>query len=699
LGATSCSLPPVDLEEAKPLALRTTIRAADGSRLARLFKQNRALVPLERAPSHLIDAVLSAEDARYFEHTGWDLKSMIRAALVNLKEGSVVQGGSTITQQYVKNTFFTAPSRTLQRKARELRIAIEVERRYSKQDILEQYLNTVYFGEGAYGIKAASETYFGHGLARLLPEQSALLASLIKSPARYDPREHPRRALMRRNYILDRMAALGKITPKSASRLRRNPIEVTPDPPHVATRQPYFVEAVERELLADRRLGPTEHERARSVWRGGLQIDSTLVPRLQREAENAVASVLDRPGDPSAALVAIRPSTGAIVAMVGGEDWSASQVNLALGREGGGSGRQPGSAFKPIVASTAMEAGIPLSTAYESSPAVFTIPGGEPWVVGNYEGTDYGLMPLDEALIRSVNGVYARLALELGAGQIKSQAKLMGVKAHLPAYPSIALGGAEVSVLDMATAYATLANQGTYVEPTTIASIKLPTGETLRPDQEITQEVVSAGNSYLLTKVLEQVIERGTGVAADIGRPAAGKTGTTNNYADAWFVGYTPQLVAAVWVGYPEGAIPMTSVHGIRVAGGTLPAAIWQSFMTQAHAPWPVKDFRLPTNDLVTVEIDPATGLLAAPWCPGVEKEMLEQLAPTEYCPAPPSPSPEAAPSPEPSPKASPKDADGKDQDEEKKQGGTKAKPSPEPSPTDKPKPSPSPTGKNSSDS
>ena len=690
VAGSACSLPPVDLKDERPLALRTTIRAADGTMLARFFKQNRALVPLNRVPDSLVSSVLAAEDARFFAHEGYDLKSIARAALVNLKAGEVVEGASTITQQYVKNTYFRRAPRTLERKARELRLAIEVEGSYSKEEILERYLNTVYFGEGAYGVKAAAETYFGHGVSKLTVVKSALLAALIKSPALYDPREHPARARARRDYVLRRLVRLGFLGHGRARKLRRAGLGVPEKPPRIADREPYFVEAVKRELLSDPRLGRRERERAATVWRGGLQIETTLDPELQKAAGDAVAAVLNQPGDPEAAVVAIRPQTGQIVAMIGGRDWSASQVNLALGTAGGGSGRQPGSSFKPLVAATALEAGIPLDAQYESSPAVFTLPSGEAWPVRNSEGTAGGLLPLDEALIRSVNGVFARLILQLGAGQIATQARAMGIEAEVPPYPSIALGGVDVSVLDMAAAYATLANNGTSVEPTTIREVRLPSGEVLVPDQRRVVGVVAPGNAYLLTKVMEQVIERGTGTAADIGRPAAGKTGTTNNYADAWFVGYTPDLVAAVWVGYPQGLIPMTSVHGLRVSGGTLPAQIWQRFMYQAHEKLPIRAFELPQGELVTVAIDPATGLLAAPWCPGESREMLRQLVPTEYCPEPP---PEPAPLPVVTPPPSPRPKkEGPKSDDPTGGGDPQPEPSPKPSASSPPKPSPSPS-------
>jgi len=689
LLAGACSLAPVDLRNERTLAVRTTIVASDGTFLARLFEQNRVLVDADEIPAVLEQAVLAAEDSRFYEHPGYDLRSIARAAIVNLDKGEVTQGGSTITQQYVKNTFFREAPRTFKRKARELRLAIEIERRYTKEEILDRYLNTVYLGQGAYGVKVAAKIYFGRGLSTMTIPEAALLAGVIKAPSFYDPREHPKRARERRNFVIGRMLAINQIDAAQAAKARRAPLGVTPDPPRTRTRQPYFVEAVKREIMKDRRFGGTEIARARNLYKGGLRIETTLEPGLQAAAERAIENNLDLPGDPEASLVAIRPSTGAIVAMVGGRDWNASQVNLALGKEGGGSGRQPGSSFKPIVAATALEQGISLETRFAAGPANFLLADGSTWTVHNSEGTAGGFLPLGEATVRSVNGVYARLALQLGPGSIVNQARLMGVRSKLPAYPSIALGSAQVSVLDMATAYATLANDGTAIEPTTIKQVTAGNGEIIKPNQEIVPEAVSPGNAYLLTKVLEQVIERGTGQAANIGRPAAGKTGTTNDYNDAWFAGYTPDLAVAVWVGYRYPR-PMTNVHGIRVSGGTFPAQIWRDFMLEAHRNLPVRRFKLPQSDVVTVSIDPITGLLAAPWCPGEPKTMLRQLVPTEYCPPPPPPpvpTVPALPTPTPtgkngrSPEPTPTDS-----------GRPNATPEPSPSgdktPTPKPKPS-----------
>lgn len=644
----SCSLQPIDLTARKPLALRTTIRAAGGSRLARIYKPaaNRKLIPLSRVPQPLQDAVLAAEDARFYEHPGYDLRSIARAALENLEEGEIVQGGSTITQQYVKNVYFRKPERTFERKARELRIAIELERTYSKRHILNLYLNTVYLGEGAYGIGAAAETYFRRPVRDLRLARSALLAALIKAPAIYNPRDHPGRALERRNYVLGRMAELGMISRARARRATRSGLGVTAKPPRLSWREPYFVEAVKRELLDEPLLGVTPNERANNLYRGGLDVETTLVPRLQRAAEEAVARTLNQRGDPGAALVAIEPASGRIVAMVGGRDWNESQVNLALGAEGGGSGRQPGSSFKPIAAAAALETGASIDRLYESAPGVFRLADGSTWAVSNAEGGGSEVVSIYDALVDSINGVFARLSLDIGPDRIATQAALMGVRSELPHYPSIALGAAEVSVLDMATAYATIANGGTYVEPSTIERITFRDGRASTPLREEVPEVIAGGNVYLLNEALQDVVTEGTGQLAYFGRPVAGKTGTTDDYADAWFVGYTPDLVAAVWVGYPQGRVPMTNVHGITVFGGTFPAIIWREFMKVATRDTPARGFDFPRDDIVKVEIDPETGLLAAPWCPGPKQRLLVRFVPGTVC----RPEPVVAPDPADSP-------------------------------------------------
>jgi len=495
-----------------------------------------------------------------------------------------------------------------------------------------------------------------------------LLAAVIKAPAIYDPRSHPERALRRRNYVLARMVDLNMIRASAAKRARRSPLGLSPRPPRLSIKQPYFVEAVKREVLADARMGATSAERANALYRGGLQIRTTLRPGIQRAAETAVDAILDRPGDPEAALVAIDPSNGHIVAMVGGRDWDRSQVNLALGTAGGGSGRQPGSAMKPIAVAAALESGMSIDEKYESSGASFYLPDGSTWNVNNAEGRGSGELSIYEGLVGSVNGVFARLSLDIGPDAIATQARLMGVTAKLPQYPAIALGASEVSVLDMASAYATFANGGTYIEPTTIREVRTAIGDVMGPEQETSPLVVTPGNVFVLTKAMQDVIKRGTGRAAFIDRPAAGKTGTTDDYADAWFVGFTPDLVAAVWVGYPEGRISMPGI-----SGGTVPAAIWRTFMLRALDGVPPTRFAPKSDDLVTVEIDPESGLLAAKWCPGERRRVLRQFVPATTCPAP-VPAEDTDLERENPPRA--------EKDDEEKEDGKDETPLPEPEPT-----------------
>ncbi|MGH2811174.1 MAG: transglycosylase domain-containing protein [Actinomycetota bacterium] len=686
LGASACLRPPIiEPPAAKPLSARSRILAADGTLLATLFTENRVPVDLEDLPRSLIDAVVAAEDQRFWSHPGFDGKSIVRAAIANTRARKAIQGGSTITQQYMKNYYFPIDRpKTFQQKIREAELAWKLEQEHSKEELLEMYLNTVYFGSGAYGVRAAAEEYFGKPVEALTLAESALLAGLIRSPERANPRRQPEAAIVRRNHVLLRMKALGTLTAREASAASAGPLLLA-NPPTRSIVEPHFVEYVKQSVLSDPAFGRDEEARANLLYRGGVDIYTSLDLRIQAAARRAVAETLDRPGDPEAAVVVLDPQTGKVVALIGGRDFSTSQVNLALGTRGGGSGRQPGSAFKAIVLAAAFEDGIRPSAVYSATPPTIRVSENETWRPNNYEGSGYGPMNLVRATALSVNAVFARLGMDVGPGRVRETAERMGITTPLSAHPSISLGTEEVSVLEMASAFGTLANYGVYMPSTPIVKVRMRGGDTTEPTGEF-RRALDPGVAWMVTDVMTNVLTSGTGRRAQIGRPAAGKTGTSQEHADAWFVGYTPELVAAVWVGHPSGRISMHNVHGVRVAGGTFPAMIWKRVMEDALAGKPVSLFELPESDLITVDIDPYSGLLWNPYCAGRQTvQVLKQLAPTYTCPSPPPAPPDPSPAASPTPRSSPLPKPSPSPDSE-------PEPSPSPSGSAKPKPSPSPS-------
>lgn len=658
--ASACVRPPTVITPAAgQVPLRTRVLAADGSELATLFTENREPVALEGISQHLIDATIAAEDQRFWTHKGFDIKGIARAAIANLSRHKVVQGASTITEQYVKNIYFPKDrQRTFAQKVKEAEIAWKLESRMTKRQILERYLNTIYFGDGTYGVAAAAEDYFAKPPGTLTVAEGALLAGMIRSPEAHDPRRFGDRAVKRRNHVLLRMRALNMIDEATYRSALGEPLTIAPNS-NFESREPYFVDFLKSYVLKDPAFGFDEAERAAFLYRSGATIRTTLDPKMQAIARRSIDKILDRPGDPEAALVAIEPKTGHIVAMIGGRDFKASQVNLATGRLGGGLGRQPGSSFKPFVLATAIEDGKTPGSVYSSDPPSIRVSRTEVWRPQNNEGHGGGPMTLETAMIYSVNAVYARLGFDVGPARVAATAKRMGIDTSiLTPRPSIALGSEEVSVLEMASAYSTLADLGVHIQPSPIAAINAyKDAPLLRPKL---QRVLDPGTAYLVTDVLTKVITMGTGTRAQLDRPAAGKTGTSQDYTDAWFVGYTPDLVTAVWVGYPQGAIPMRDVHGIRVFGGTFPAMIWHDFMQQSLAGTAPSAFEVPSSDVIDVDIDPATGLLAGPYCSGRQTiRILRQLAPTTTCPSPPAGPPSPSPvtstvTPEASPSAQP---------------------------------------------
>jgi penicillin-binding protein 1A len=610
--------------------------------------ENRTLVPLAAVPPLVQRAVIAIEDERFYQHHGVDFKAILRAAIANAKAGAIVQGGSTIAEQLVKNTI-TGSDRTLANKIRQAELAYGLEDRYPKAQILGLYLNTVYFGEGAYGIQAAANTYFSVGASQLSLTQGATLAGLIQAPSLFDPVFAPEAALGRRNVVLTRMRDLGNISAATYAQAVRSPLGLATTPASApsgaAGAASYFVDYVKNWFLGDPRFGATRADRYDLLFKGGLRIYTTIDLHLQALADRAVKTILVSKADPHAAMTVIDPTTGEIRAMVGGRGFSSkdpiAQVNLASGQ--GGTGRQPGSAFKPFTLVTAMEHGISPQQIYAAPPTIqIPLSNGKTWDLGNFEGQSYGSMSLEQATIESVNTVYAQVVEQVGPARVVATAHRMGIESPLDAVPSITLGTSEVNTVEMASAYGTLATLGYHVQPTAVSKITNAAGRVLYQANEEPRLVVDPGIASSVDRILQEVIQQGTGVQANIGRPAAGKTGTTQDNKDAWFVGFTPQLVAAVWVGFPQPA-PMVAprVRIPVVLGGTWPAEIWHAFMTNATRDLPPLDFTTPEAHYVTVVVDVTRGCLPNRYTPPQDIQPVQYVTgtePTTICTEPDSP-------------------------------------------------------------
>ncbi|MDP8992059.1 MAG: PBP1A family penicillin-binding protein [Actinomycetota bacterium] len=564
------------------LSQNSSVYARDGSLLAVLHaEENRSPVPLDRVPKPVVDAILDMEDDHFWSHRGVNARSALRALVTNVQSGQVRQGGSTITQQLVKNSLLT-PEKRVDRKVKEAVLAMRLEKSLTKHEILERYLNAVYFGNGAYGVQAAAETYFNTDVEKLTEGQAALLAGIIRNPVGYDPVRHPGPARSRRDLALDRMVAHGHLSREAAAELKATqlPVKVfTPLPPP----NDYFVEEVKQRLLSDERLGETAQERYNAVFKGGLRIHTTLDPRMQREAEQRRNEVLPptlTKGRFTSSLVSVEPSTGYVRAMVAGDDFGTAKYNLATQGM-----RQPGSSFKAYVLLAAIEAGYnPNDIVDGNSPCTIKAPGFAPYTPGNYEGSAGGMMSLTDATARSVNCAYARIGVDIGLDKVVDMASRLGLpKKRLEPYPSISLGAEEATPLEMASAYATIASDGMYHEPRFVEKVVDRNGKVVFEGPDKGKRAVTPETARVATSVLRSVVERGTGTRARVpGRQVAGKTGTSQEYENAWFVGFTPQLATAVWMGSPVGNVPMKNVGGTRVVGGSYPARIWSAFMEKA---------------------------------------------------------------------------------------------------------------------
>ena len=603
----------------QPLAQTSFVYAADGTLLTELHAvEDRVVLPTSEIPRSIRNAVVAIEDRRFYLHHGIDGRAILRAAYVDVQTGEITEGGSTITQQLVKN-IYTGDERSIARKLSEASLAWQLEDELSKDQILTRYLNTVYFGRGAYGVQAAARTFFGKDASDLDLARSALLAGLITSPGHFDPYEHPQRAIGRRDVVLRLMSQLGMISREQRRGAQRQPVHLLQTRDDATGADPYFLDYLKEWFLSDPTFGVTREDRYRSLFTGGLRIHTTLQPSVQAAAQRAVDSVLAYPIDPSAAVTVIDPRTGSVVAMVGGDvrdyrhDRGVGRVNLATAA--GGTGRQSGSAFKPFALVTALDMGISPDEVFPA-PASITLPAGrgQEWHVTNAEGAGYGNLSLRDATIDSVNTVYAQLIERLGPKRVVDTAERMGLRccakvsnprhALLP-YPSAVLGSNEVNTLEMATAYGTLATGGLRRDPLPASRIADAHGVTIWKADTTATRVLDPQIAAEANGILGDVVLYGTGTAANIGRPQIGKTGTAMDHSDAWFVGAIPQLVAAVWVGYPRGQIPMEPPRSrITVFGGTWPAQIWRLLMLDAARGLPAMGFPDPDVGFVSVTVD-----------------------------------------------------------------------------------------------
>jgi penicillin-binding protein 1A len=576
---------------------RSTIYAADGSVLATLYlDENRKIVGLRKVAPVTRQAVLAIEDDGFYDHGAINVPSVFRAMVANLIAGRITQGGSTITQQLVKNAVIGTAEQTFARKFQEAALAIRMERRYSKDQILEMYLNEVYFGNGVYGIGTAAQYYFQVSVEKLDLGQSALLAGLISAPEDYNPVSHPNVAMRRRNQVLDRMAELGWADQGKVERAKRQPLGLAKTAGQTGqVVPPFFVYYITQSILENDggrfdAFGKTYKQRKHTLFQGGLKIHTTLRPDWQRYAQEAVnaSSAIDQTKGPDVSLVSVDVRTGAIRTILSGKDYRRDELDLVWhGR------RQTGSAFKPFTLVAAFQNGFTPAKVYSSkSPFCSSLWQSETGCVSNAEGAgDQGYIDLWTATEDSVNVVFAQLALDVGAGAIVEAARTMGVTAPLSAVPSITLGTIDVSTLDMASGYSTLANNGVHCQPFAITSVELPDGRKLYQHHPQCRRAIDPAIAHLVTAMLQRVVCCGTGTAANIGRPIAGKTGTAQDYTNVYFAGYTPQVATAVWVGFPQGQVPMDSYYGHSVFGGTLAAPIWHSFMVKAVAGMPVEGF------------------------------------------------------------------------------------------------------------
>lgn len=598
-------VPQLDSLENLHLVAATQVFDDQGQLISKLFEENRVVVPLRHMSPYIAEAIIANEDSRFYTHIGVDPIGIIRAIVVNLQAGGLVEGGSTLTQQLAKNMFLTQ-ERTFTRKLKEFFLAILIERKFSKQEILEAYLNQVYFGEGAYGVETASQVYFGKHASELTLGESALLAGLPRGPNLYSPYVDQKAAVERRNVVLTGMVKEGYVSPEDADQVRQTPILLTGKKKR-GIQASYFLDYIAKELV--------ERYGANRVYKGGLKIYTTLHSKTQQEAEAVL-------GQYQGAVFALDPRTGYIKAMVGGKNYQESQLNRVLVEV-----RQPGSAFKPFVYAVAMNEGLMSNSIVIDQP--INIRGYAPQ---NYDKKFHGPVTLKKALRLSINIVAVKLGQQIGMEKVLALAKNMGISTLVAEDDNLAtaLGGLTqgVSLFELATAYTGFANGGIVSKPVAILKVLDENGQVLEEGQMVQHAVLSPEVAYILTNMMQGVIENGTGTTANIGRPAAGKTGTTDGYETAWFMGYTPELLVGIYIGN-DNRTPV-GISGTEVAG------LWGKMMVKILANSPKVDFLIPPTIITNVPICTASGKAATPSCKEIEySAFVKGYQPTVINPPP----------------------------------------------------------------
>ncbi|MBS4024802.1 MAG: PBP1A family penicillin-binding protein [Clostridia bacterium] len=598
----------------------STVIDVNGQTIAAIFEENRIPVPIEDVSPYLLKAIIAIEDHRFLQHRGVDLQAIARAFVRNIQAGATVEGGSTITQQTAK-VLFLSPERTYSRKIKELLLTFQLERQFTKKEILEKYVNLIFFGHGAYGIEIAAQTYFNKTAKELSLGESAMLAGLVRGPAFYSPFTKPEAARDRQRVVLNRMLELEIITAAEAAAAREEQLVL--DAERRRFRQaPYFTAMVIEQVSQMFEDGPE------LLHRGGLSIHTTLDLNMQRAAEQAFQNGLKNLHEEiNGALIALDPNNGHIKALAGGRDFAKNQRNNAtLAR------RQPGSAFKPFLFAAALERGYTAGTTILWEPVIFEIPGSDPWQPSEYDNREYinRSFTLKEALARSLNIIAAKLINDIGPGTVVDYAARIGIESDLRPFLSLALGSEIVTPIELTSAFGVFATNGILADPIFITQILDRKGRVIFENHPNTKIVLDAKTAYIITDMLRGVIESPFGTARQtrniINRPAAGKTGTTNNLMDAWFVGYTPQLVTGVYLGDDFYKLP------VGATGGSAAAPIWANFMAEALRKMPPIDFPEPPG-LVRVLVCSDSGLLATPQSPEtIEIVFVAGTEPVDPC-------------------------------------------------------------------